>query len=308
MKIFLSKINESWVVDRFRKDWYISNPNISTEKIKNSDIIWIISPWLWKKIPKKHLKQKKVVCSIYHIDFDTFTESDLKDFELMDTYVDFYHVISDHTKIQLSKLTNKQIISIPFWVDNKIFKNLVDKSNLRKNLGFNNEDYLIGSFQRDTEGKDLKSPKLIKGPDIFLEIIKKYYSQSVNSIVVLTGKRRDYLINNFKEQNIKYKYFEMLNVEEVNKLYNILDLYIVSSRVEGGPQAIMECAISKTPIVSTDVGIAPQVLNPISIYKNIEEFKHVKPDINFAYNKAVQYVIPIGMSPYIKMFKELYES
>ena len=308
MKIFLSKINESWVVDRFRQDWYRINPNISTEKIKDSDIIWIISPWLWKKIPKKQLKEKKVVCSIYHIDFDSFSESDQKDFELMDAYVNFYHVISDHTKIQLSKLTNKQIISIPFWVDNKIYKNLVDKSNLRKSLGFNDGDFLIGSFQRDTEGKDLISPKLIKGPDIFLEIIKKYFSKNVNSIVVLTGKRRDYLINNFKEQNIKFKYFEMLDVEEVNKLYNILDLYIVSSRVEGGPQAIMECAISKTPIVSTNVGIAPQVLNPVSIYKNIEEFKYAKPDINFAYNKAIKYVIPVGMSSYVKMFEELHEN
>ena len=308
MKIFLSNINESWVVDRFRKDWYLNNPDISTEKIKDSDIIWIISPWLWKNIPKKQLKQKKVVCSIYHIDFDSYSKSDQIDFELMDTYVDFYHVISDHTKIQLSKLTNKKIISIPFWVDNKIFKNLEVKSDLRKSFGFNDQDFLIGSFQRDTEGRDLKSPKLIKGPDIFLEIIKKYYSQKVNTTVVLTGKRRNYLINNFKDQNIKYKYFEMLSMEEVNKLYNILDLYIVSSRVEGGPQAIMECAITKTPIVSTNVGIAPQVLNPNSIYKNIKEFKNAKPDINFAYSKAVEYIIPIGMSDYLKMFEELYEN
>ena len=308
MKIFLSKINESWVVDRFRRDWYLNNPDISTEKIKDSDIIWIISPWLWKKIPKKQLEQKKVVCSIYHIDFDSFSESDQKEFNLMNSYVDIYHVISDHTKIQLNKLTNKKIVSIPFWVDNKIFKNLVDKSNLRKSLGFNNKDFLIGSFQRDTEGKDLKSPKLIKGPDIFLEIIKKYYAQSMNSTVILTGKRRDYLINNFKKYDIKYKYFEMLNLEEVNKLYNILDLYIVSSRVEGGPQAIMECAISKTPIVSTDVGIAPQLLNPISIYKNVEDFKNVRPDTNFAFNKAIKYVIPNGMYQYLEMFKEIYEN
>ena len=26
---------------------------------------------------------------------------------------------------------------------------------------------LIGSFQRDTEGHDMISPKLVKGPDIF---------------------------------------------------------------------------------------------------------------------------------------------
>ena len=58
MKIYLSDINESWIVDRVRSDWYQENENISTYKIKDSDIIWIISPWLWKKLPKKQLKKK----------------------------------------------------------------------------------------------------------------------------------------------------------------------------------------------------------------------------------------------------------
>ena len=33
----------------------------------------------------------------------------------------------------------------------------------------------------------------------------------------------------------------MAPIDVVNKLYNILDLYLVTSRVEGGPQAILEC-------------------------------------------------------------------
>ena len=46
---------------------------------------------------------------------------------------------------------------------------------------------------------------------------------------------------------------------KLNKLYNILDLYIVSSRIEGGPQAILESSITKTPILSTDVGVASEI-------------------------------------------------
>ena len=30
----------------------------------------------------------------------------------------------------------------------------------------------------------------------------------------------------------------------------MLDMYIVSSRLEGGPQAILESALTKTPIIS----------------------------------------------------------
>ena len=40
----------------------------------------------------------------------------------------------------------------------------------------------------------------------------------------------------------------MVNPSKLNELYNILDLYLVTSRIEGGPQAIMEASITRTPI------------------------------------------------------------
>ena len=52
-----------------REEWYENNSSISTENIKDADLIWIIAPWVWKKTPKKHLKKKKVICSYYHFDW-----------------------------------------------------------------------------------------------------------------------------------------------------------------------------------------------------------------------------------------------
>ena len=45
MKIYLSKINEDWIIDRVKKEWSDNNRSITTKYIFNSDIIWIISPW-----------------------------------------------------------------------------------------------------------------------------------------------------------------------------------------------------------------------------------------------------------------------
>lgn len=116
MKIFINEINESWIVDRFRNEWYENNPEISTDKIKEANIIWIMSPWTWNKISKKQLKQKKVICTIHHIDFENFKK---KEFIKLDKYVDFYHVISKKTEEQVRELTNKKIICIPFWFNPK---------------------------------------------------------------------------------------------------------------------------------------------------------------------------------------------
>ena len=169
MKIFLSTLNESWVVDRFRKDWYLNNLEISTEKIKESDIIWIISPWVWRKIPKRQLNKKKVVCSIYHIDFSKFDEREKKEFYKRDKYVDIYHVISNKTRDQLSQITDKEIYPIPFWVDQDIWTILDNKENIRKKYKIQEDEFLIGSFQRDTEGASIQNktylPKKEKGPD-----------------------------------------------------------------------------------------------------------------------------------------------
>ena len=308
MKIYLSNLNESWVVDRFRADWYKNNPQISTTNISSADIVWIISLWVWKKISKKYLKSKKVICSIYHIDFESFDVKERNDFYKRDKYVDTYHVISQKTADELKKLTEKTIISIPFWVDQKVFKSLQNKEELRSLFGFKSNDFLVGSFQRDSEGKNVNLPKLIKGPDIFVKIVDDLYKKNKNLKIVLSGKRRDYVKFELDKLGIPFSYFEMVDIDQINKLYNLLDLYIVSSRLEGGPQAIMECAISKTPIISTNVGIAPEILNTTSIYENQDDYYKAIVDVEYAYKQALNHTLPNGMKKFIEMFIELYEN
>ena len=50
MKIYVNKVNESWIIDRIRKDWYKNKQNISTNYIRRSDIVWILSPWVWQNM------------------------------------------------------------------------------------------------------------------------------------------------------------------------------------------------------------------------------------------------------------------
>jgi len=307
MKIYLNNPKESWVVDRFRKEWLENNSSISTKKVNSADIIWIISPWTWKKIGYRHLKNKKVICTIHHIDEDKFDKNEEINFYERDSIVDEYHAISDPTYKQLRKLTNKKINNIPFWINNNIWFEIEDKELNRKMLNIPKESFVIGSFQRDTEGSDLKSPKLSKGPDQFLEIVENLNANKDNLLVLLSGKRRQYIIEKLEEKDINYIYFEMVNFELLNKLYNCLDLYIVASRVEGGPASLMECASIKVPIISTDVGIASKILNKDSIF-NMSNFHNAKPDIETAYKNSIKYRMPNGFSQYIEMFKEIYEN
>jgi len=304
--IYLNKINEDWVVDRFRNEWYENNKSISTGNIYRADLVWLIASWNWKKVSSRQLLKKKVLCTVHHIDEDKFNEKEKEEFFKRDEYVDEYHVISKKTYQQVSKLTQKKITVLPFWVNRNIWYKIKNNKELKIKYNLKEESFLVGSFQRDSEGANPNQPKLSKGPDRFLEVVKDLNNKHKNLHIVLTGKRRDYLVNELKKYQINYSYFEMANFGAINELYNCLDLYIVSSRYEGGPQSILECGVTKTPIISTDVGIASEILSPESIY-DMNNFSEAKPNVDFAFNSSIEYASEKHFDKYFKMLKEVYE-
>lgn len=303
--IYINKAGENWVVDRFRDEWKkYNNYSIPLTISNNVKVIWLMAPWTWRKISKSKLSKKIVICTIHHIDEQKFDKKEKKEFLERDKYVDYYHAISLNTEKQIKKLTTKKIFTIPFWLNNKIFFEISNKQVLRKKYEMNNDAYLVGSFQRDTEGKDLISPKLSKGPDLFINHIEKLINKEKNLEVVLTGKRRNYVINELSKRNIKYHYFEMISFEQLNELYNLLDLYLVTSRYEGGPQAILEAGITKTPIISTDVGIAKEILSEESII-DLDNPLNARPNINYAFSNVQNYLIPKGFDKFNEMFSQI---
>tara|TARA_Y100000389_G_C17462160_1_gene522613 strand:- start:252 stop:1175 length:924 start_codon:yes stop_codon:yes gene_type:complete len=307
VKIYLNRPKETWVVDRFVEEWLYYNKALTTKNILSSDIIWITSPWTWKKLNKKILKRKVVLCTVHHIDEEKFDSKARENFQELDQYVDYYHTISEYTKKQVANLTQKPIFRIPFWVNQHIWYEIEDKIALRNKYSLNTDSFYIGSFQRDTEGHDLISPKLSKGPDQFFKIVSALHERNKDTVVLLTGKRRQYLIERFNKNSIPYKYFEMVDFRKLNDLYNCLDLYIVASRIEGGPQSILETSLTRTPLISTDVGIAKEILHPRSIF-NLDNFLEAQPNIEYAFKNTKKLTIPSGFKDFIRMFEEISEN
>jgi len=306
-KIYLNKPEENWIVDRLYEEWYENNSECSTKDLNEANIVWIISPWTFDNISKNELKNKKVVCTIHHIDFDKFNLFEKIRFRNLDRFVDLYHVISDQTEKSLKKITSKSIWNNPWWIDSKKWFHIPDKFLLRKEFEIDSDKFLIGSFQRDTEGRDLKSPKLSKGPDRLIEIILLFKEKLDDLEVVLSGTRRQYLLEKLKKHNIKVHYFELVDDLTLNKLYNLLDLYVVSSRVEGGPQAIYECSIAKVPIISTNVGVANKFLHDDSIFE-MDNVLSAKPNIEHSYKVIQSQNIPNGFKPFLDKLENFVKS
>jgi len=303
-KIYINSADEDWIVDKFKQEFLEFNSHLITHDIQDSTIIWIISPWTWKQLPKEKLKFKKVILTIHHLDDSDLSPRKLREFRKRDKFVDAYHIITPKTLSTLQELTQKKIYNFPFWVNQDNFFKIENSTNIKTKYNIPQNSYLIGSFQRDSEGKNLNKPKLIKGPDIFIKALEILNYKFGNLHVVLAGYRRNYVINKLDDLGISYSYFEKANIEVINELYNCLDLYMVTSRIEGGPQAIFECAITKTPIISTDVGIANKILHPSAIF-SLNNIESATPNEEYAYKRVQEYLIPEGFKNFKIMFNEV---
>ena len=306
MKVFVLAPREDWICDRIKLEWLSLYGSITTENPAEADVLWLLAAWCWNHIPENVLLEKTVIATIHHIVPDKFTQQKYAEFLYRDKFVNAYHVPNNKTKRILEQITKKPIVVTCYWVDESkwCFKNL-KKS--KAEVGLPHDTYSIGSFQRDTEGSNPKIPKLEKGPDIFCDYVELLNEKLNGNITVLLGGwRRQYVISRLENQNINYKYIELASQPVLNTKYNACDLYIVGSRFEGGPQAVIEAGITRTPIVSTDVGIASEILSPECIFdiNNISVYKPVEHDVKLAYNKSKQLSLNAHSKNYISMFEQ----
>ena len=119
---------------------------------------------------------------------------------------------------------------------------------------------VVGSFQKDGQGwGEGHEPKPIKGPDIFLEAVRRL-KRDINLFVMLTGPARGFVKSGLERLGIPFVHHFAEDRDDLARCYHALDLYLVTSREEGGPMALMESMASHVPVVSTPVGMAPDLL------------------------------------------------
>ena len=280
MKVYLRAPGECWVVDRFVDEWKEANSHLNCENIQDCDVVWIISDWSWNQLPLEVLRTKRVITTIHHLVPSKFGEREFADFAARDAITDAYHVPCQKTAVQVSDLhfrlrppdAKVPITSQPFWI-NEVFwerPSGTSKFDVRKRLGLPLEGFFVASMQRDTEGLDLVSPKLEKGPDIFCDAVIALREKYPTLRVLLGGWRRQYVIKRLMAANIPFTYLERPSLSVVKEMYLASDLYVVGSRYEGGPQAIPECASLGVPIISTDVGCAYEMLSRDVIFNPLD--------------------------------------
>ena len=153
----------------------------------------------------------------------------------------------------------EKLVRIPIGVDTRRFTLPTAEQRLlaRRKLNIPDGSFLIGSFQKDGNGwGDGNDPKLIKGPDVFVAVLGRLKNKGMHVMAMLTGPARGYVKNGLDRLGIPYAHRYIKEHFDLVDCYHALDLYLVTSREEGGPMGLMESMASGVPVVSTKVGMS----------------------------------------------------
>jgi len=164
-----------------------------------------------------------------------------------------------HHVVLMAGVNPEKIFPIPIGVNLDFFPLRTPETRLeaRRKYGIPESAVAVGSFQKDGVGwGEGLEPKMIKGPDIFLKVAERLKDSVPSLFVVLTGPARGYMKKGLSRLGIPYRHCELRGYPEIGEMYHALDLYLVASRHEGGPKAVLEAMAAGIPLVTTKVGQA----------------------------------------------------
>ncbi len=210
--------------------------------------------------------RNQIVATIFHGDFGISSKMDsqLEQFLGLVPMLSRIVVANETMRHRLSRwgVPAEKVKRIPIGVDLDLFqpKNAAHRRLMRARYGIPEGMLCIGSFQKDGEGwPDGQTPKWIKGPDVFIDIVLEL-AKHHRLHCFLTGPSRGYVKRRLTEKGIGFTHVFLDRYQDIVDCYACLDLYLIASREEGGPKAVLEATACGIPVVSTRVGMVPEVL------------------------------------------------
>ena len=143
-----------------------------------------------------------------------------------------------------------KVFRIPIGVDLEHFP-LVDaqaRADSRRELALPESAFVVGSFQKDGVGwEEGLEPKQIKGPDTLVATLELLRAHIPDLTVLLTGPARGYVRRELERVGIPYRYANLNPRGRLASAYHALDVYLVTSRQEGGPKSVLEAMAAGVP-------------------------------------------------------------
>ena len=186
----------------------------------------------------------------------------------MDSHTDIQQFIESDAVMTVSSQWQNNLIRkgipkenallVPFAVDLNTFHppQKGEREEIKKALGLETNTFVVGfsgKLSSDSDGR--------KGLDCFSQAIHTLHSQLPDLSVLMIGPGWHHHAKNLQLNGIPCIHLAYeFEHKKISKFYRVLDVFWVTSRIEGGPVTLLEAMATEIPCISTPVGIALDLL------------------------------------------------
>lgn len=188
----------------------------------------------------------------------------------------------------------------------------IQEVNLERTKYFNNTNKVICCIGRLTgvKGQDdlLKAIYILKDRGIY-----------INCILAGDGEEREDLIKIIEDYDIKEQVRLIGFIKDVNEVLNNSDIFVMSSKMEGLPIALLEAIRYNIPVLVPNVGGIPEVINNNNgTLFNVGDINDLVEKLTYCINNTEEieekaknalndYSIKWSIDVYIKKLQQLYD-
>ncbi len=223
------------LIDHFPEQW--------SNLVERADIIHFLTPYETHKFPVP--KDTVRINSIHHV-VDWEKIKPLSDADAIMV------VAQEWRSFLLEKGVPDDKINI---INNGVAPDVFypcDKTKAKQLLGCDDDSgAVIGFSAKLTSNRNDR-----KGVGTFIKALKAVKDRSSDVAVMITGPGWNKIVSELKAYDIRVYYYPFLVDELMPAFYNAIDMYVITSRIEGGPAPLLESMACRTPVVTTPIGLA----------------------------------------------------
>jgi glycosyltransferase involved in cell wall biosynthesis len=151
--------------------------------------------------------------------------------------------------------TRRPVHVVPYSVNTDVFHPSSRRDALRAAQGISPTDFVLGFV-----GKASADHLGRKGLRLFGEVVDAAHSRWTDVAVALVGPGWDVLATELRTRGVKVVRSEFNSCDETASAYPTLDALIVTAREEGGPCTVLEGMAAGVPVISSAVGLVPDLI------------------------------------------------
>lgn len=151
-----------------------------------------------------------------------------------------------------------KLFFVPYGVDAQKFvpATVERRMAIRASLGIGADDVVVGFF-----GKNNSNELGRKGIDVFAAAIRALKDKIPATTALVVGPGWQEFVSALTRDGVRCVWLPFARgADDLAKMYQALDFYWVTSRVEGGPVTLLEAMSSEVCCLTTPVGIAREIV------------------------------------------------